>query len=194
MAQPKVHNIDIPFVMPSIHLLRCEKCGSSQIEIIGVKGMAAKNLGNIAAATTAGVLGGAVGGAIYGAVKGSADSKKPAMPLATIRFQCTACKEKFEAEPHGTEAADVLEAPFTITFTRKGIFGDDPYYLFLNGIQVSVIPTLTNTFVFPTSVRRNTLILIGALGKPVKDGIYSFQATPGGSIDLLYAKRQFSAV
>jgi len=194
MAQSNVYNIDIPFILPSIHLHRCRKCGSSQIEIIGVKGVAAKNLGNVAVATTAGVLGGAVGGAIYGAAKASADSKKPSMPLSTIRFQCKACKEKFEAEPHGTEDTDILEAPFTITFTRKGIFGDDPYYLFLNGIQISGIPTLTNTFVFPTSVKHNTLMLIGPLGKPVKDGIYTFHATPGGSIELLYTKRRFSVV
>ena len=194
MAQQNVFNIEFPYILPSIHLIRCTKCGSSQIEIIGVKGVFGKSIGGVAAATTAGVLGGAVGGAIYGAVKSAADSKKPVMPLSTIRFQCGSCREKFEAEPHGTEDVDVLETPFKITFTRKGIFGDDPYYLFLNGIQVSVIPTLTNTFVFPTSVKRNTLILIGAIGKPVKNGIYNFDAAPGGSLELLYAKRKLSVV
>jgi len=194
MAQPKVYNIDFPYVLPSIHLLRCDQCGSSQIEIIGVKGLATKNLGNIAAVTAVGAIGGAVGGAIYGAAKAKADSKKPPMPLSTIRFQCNACKAKFEVEPHGVEADDILEAPFTITFTRKGIFGDDPYTLFINGVLVSSIPTLTNTFVFPTSVRHNTLMLIGTMGKLVKDGIYSFLATPGGSINLLYTKRKFSVV
>jgi len=194
MAQPKIYNIEFPYILPSIHLIRCSECGSSQIEIIGVKGEAAKSLGGTAAIVAAGALGGAVGGAIYGAAKAASDSKKPPMPLSTIRFQCGSCKEKFEAEPHGTDAEDVLEAPFMVTFTRKGIFGDDPYNLFLNGIRVSVIPTLTNTFVFPTSVKRNTLILIGALGKPVKNGLYSFLATPGGNIELLYAKRQLTVV
>jgi hypothetical protein len=114
------------------------------------------------------------------------------MQLATIRYQCDACKEKFEAEPHGTEEADVLEAPFTITFTRKGIFGDDPYYLYLNGVFVLMIPTLTNTFAFPTTVKHNTLILLGNMGKPMKNGIYKFQAQPGGSINLFYTKKQLN--
>ena len=164
------------------------KCGSSQIEIVGVKGVGGKNLAKI----VGGSLGGAVGSAIVGAAQGDFSKEKPQMPLSTIQYKCDGCGEKFEAEPHGTEENEVLEAPFSITFTRKAPFGDDPYNLYLNGVLVSVIPYLTNIFRFQTSVRHNTLFLIGALGKTVKNGVYRFEAQPGGSISLLYTKKQFT--
>jgi hypothetical protein len=194
MAKEKINYIDFPYVLPSIHLIKCPKCTGSNIEIIGVKGVAGKAMGNLAGVTAAGILGGAIGGAIYGAVKVAADAKAPPPQVAAIRFQCSGCKEKFETEPHGTNETDILEAPYTITFTRKGVFGDDQYYMFLNGFPVSVVPTFTNTFVFPTNVKRNTLILINPIGKPVKNGVYEFQATPGGSLNLLYTKKQLSVV
>ena len=188
MAQPKINYIEFPFILPSIHLIRCPRCGSSQIEIVGVKGVAGKAMGNFAAI----YAGGIIGSVIYDAVQEAKEAKNTTLP--PIRFHCLGCSEKFEAVPHGSEKTDVLEAPYTITFTRKGVFGDDQYYMFLNGLPVAVVPTLTNTFSFPTNVKRNTLFLLNPLGKPVKNGIYEFNATSGGNINLLYAKRQFSVL
>ena len=187
MKEPQINYIGFPYILPGVHNQRCPKCGSSQLEIIGVKGVAGKNMGTL----TAGIAGGAIGAGIAAAVE---NAKQKEMPLSTINYQCKACKEKFGAEPHMTEQADVLEAPFTVNFTRKAPFGDDPYQLYLNGVHVSTIPYLTSVWEFQTSVRRNTLLLIGFTGKTVKNGVYEFTATPGGSIKLLYTKKTFSVL
>ena len=187
MKEPQINYIGFPYVLPSVHNQRCLKCGSSQIEITGVKGVAGKNIGTL----TAGIAGGAIGAGIAAAVE---KSKRKEMALSTVQYQCTACREKFEAEPHMTDQSDILEAPFTITFTRKAPFGDDQYQLYLNGVHVGAIPYLTSIWEFQTSVRHNTLLLIGFTGKTVKNGVYKFDATPGGNIKLLYTKKSFSVL
>ena len=190
MAEPKVINIEFPNVLPSLHMTKCPKCGSSQAIITGVKGVMSKN---VTAGAAAGV-GGAIGVIVHDAIDKSRQDSKPSIPLSTIRFLCEGCGEKFETEPHMTDEADILEEPFSVTFTRKASMLEDINFIFINGVFLSNTPQNMTVITFKTNVRNNILFSVGTAGKTVTNGVYTFQAVPGGSLSLLYTKKQFNIV
>ena len=188
-------------VFPGIHYIRCPKCGSSQIELTGVKGIKGKGVAQLAAIGAAGAVGGAAGGlaagaiagGVIGGVAGAASSATPIKPTVLL-YRCGGCKERFEAEPHETRPDEVLEAPFTITLTKNvNIFLNEGVYVYINGVIVAYLNAAKSTITFQTTVRHNSIFLIELLGKKVKNGIYSFDASPGGGVNLLYNRKAFRA-
>ena len=190
MPKPKIKHYEFPSILPSIHMLRCPKCGSSQIEITGVKGVLGKSI----IASAAAEAGGALGGVIHDAITEAQRKKKTPMPVSTIRFICGACGEKFETEPHMTDQTEILEAPFAVSFTVKNGVLDDTKNIFINGVFLQGTPKYTTSLTLNTMVRYNTLILINSTGKTAANGIYQFEASPAGNLNLLYTKKQFSVI
>lgn len=177
-------------VFPSINNIRCPKCGSSQIVLTGVKGLKGKGVAKMISMGSGG--GGAVG-ALIGGVAGTV-AGNTIIKTTVLKYQCGGCREKFEALPHETKPEDVLETPFTVTFTKKvNLALNEGVYVYVNGIVVAVLEAAHSTITFQTAVRHNTVFLIEYLGKKVKNGEFSFDAIPGGSIDLLYNRKEFRA-
>jgi hypothetical protein len=111
-----------------------------------------------------------------------------------LLYRCGGCKERFEAEPHETRPDEMLEVPFTITLTKNvNIFLNEGVYVYINGVIVAYLNAAKSTITFQTTVRHNSIFLIELLGKKVKNGIYSFDASPGGGVNLLYNRKAFRA-
>jgi len=188
------------YIFPSMNKIRCSRCGSSQVEITSVKGVAEKEY----ARNSAAAVGGMVGTIVYEAVKKAQEAKNPQpLPkLLTIRFKCSACGIKFETGPHMTEDTDIIDAPFSVALKIEysgnyhvlNRFFDYSHHLFINGVYIMNTSKKITDISFDTWVRYNTIYLVDITGRVIKNGIYKFQAVPGGSLDLLFTKNQFSTI
>ena len=183
-------------IFPGIHYIRCPKCGSSQIVLTGAKGLKGKGMAQLVRMGANSGGGGAVGALVGGAIGGVAGAVSDSIAIkpTVLLYRCGGCKEKFEAVPHETRPDEMLEAPFTVTLTKNvNIFLNEAVYVYLNGMMVAYLEAAKSTIVLQTAVRHNSIFLIELLGKKVKNGMYSFDASPGGSVNLLYNRKEFRA-
>ena len=161
---------------PSVHELKCPKCGGSEFKILGTKGSMAK----------AGVE------VMFGAIANLAlDSQsKNDFELRPVRYQCLGCKHKFEADPLVAPEEEILLEPCKITFHRlKSAVGMAvTQQVYLNGVKIGNVKN-GEDMVFQTFTKHNTIFVTDQAGIAFP-GSYTFEAEPGGNVDIQF-KRKF---
>jgi len=110
--------------------------------------------------------------------------------LEPLMFVC-ACHHKFQAMPLTPTPDEMLSAPCDIKFNRlsamKGV--NDTFYVYLNGRRICEI-TNNQYFNFTTMVRYNDVFVGNKYGGVLR-GHRSFEALPGGKVELPYRGLQF---
>lgn len=162
--------------VPSFNYIKCPKCGSNQYRILGGQ-LSAGKIGM-------GIALGAVGSLL-------ADSMDDGVaPYAPTRFKCSSCKHKFESLPSQALPEEILSAPCRVVFTRLSSFVGIAVTqtVWLNGLAIGRVDN-KQTIEFPVYTRYNTIYVTDHMGMAFK-GHYSFEAMPGGSIQVNF-KRKF---
>ena len=161
---------------PSVDGLKCPQCGKNEFKILGTKGSLAKAGVSVA----------------FGAIANMAlDSQsKNDFELKPVRYQCLSCKNKFEADPLVAPEEDLLEQPCKIVFHRLkspvGMVVTQQVYL--NGVKIGNVKN-GEDLTFQTFTKHNTVFVTDQAGIAFP-GSYSFEAEPGGSVDIEF-KRKF---
>ncbi len=161
---------------PSVKDMTCPQCGKNEFKILGTKGSLAK-----AGVTVA-----------FGAIANMAlDSQsKKDFELKPVRYQCLACKNKFEAEPLVAPEEELLEEPCKITLHRlKSAVGMAvTQQVYLNGVKMGNVKN-GEDLTFQTFTKHNTVFVTDQAGIAFP-GSHTFIAEPGGTEDIQF-KRKF---
>ena len=207
--------MDFGRVLPSLSSHRCKKCGSSKIEIIGVRAIS-KGKSFVLYACMWGFLvliildhvhylfpvinkniflysgfGALAALCVFARIIGSAQVRIP-RKAAPIAYRCTICDAKFELLPQDATRIELLDEPCTISITARMDYSKQKTQMYVNGVYIGVL-NLVCIWEFQTTVRYNVITLQGGDIQPRKTGnrIYTIDATPGGHINLLYEDYQF---
>ncbi len=172
-AEPAAEGREFPSVMN----LRCPKCDSNQLKVLGTKGS----------------LGSAIGiGAMFGAVRAMVKSSqsKNDFELKEVKYQCLSCKEKFTSLPQVAPAEDILDEPCTVHFNRLGsaVGMAVTQQVYLNGVKMGNVKN-KGELVFQTFTRHNTIFVTDQYGMAFP-GTYEFIAENGGT-ETINFKRKF---
>lgn len=161
---------------PSVTELVCPKCQKNDLKILGTKGAKGKAVG-------VGMAFGAIGNLV-------ADSmSKDDYSLQPVKYQCNACKNKFESLPLVAKPEELLEEPCTIHFTRLSSFVGMAVAqnVYLNGVKVGPVKN-GKSIDFQTFVRNNTVFVTDQYGVAFK-GCYKFEAQSGGTEEIKFKKK-----
>lgn len=171
MAQPAAP------MYPSVAYLVCPSCNGNDLHTIGQKGGNGKAIGMAFAF-------GAIGSMVAGASAADDTTTYP------IQYKCKSCKNKFESGPLIATPGEILAAPCTINFTRKGSFVGMavPQIVYLNGMKMGPVKN-GKTITFQTMVRHNNIFVSDQFGVAFKTS-YRFDAPDGGVVDVKF-KRKF---
>lgn len=163
-------------INPSVAFLACPACGGNDLLITGQKGGTGKSIGVVLAF-----------GAIGSMVAGSNAAKDTA--TYPIQYRCNACKNKFESGPLTATAEEILPAPATINFTRKGsmVGAAVPQIVYMNGMKMGPVKN-GKTITFQTMVRYNTIFVTDQFGVAFKDS-YRFEAQPGAEVQVDFNRK-----
>lgn len=163
----------------SMNQIACPNCHSRELNILGLKGAMAKELGL---------------GWMFGFVANlSMDSKsKNDFSLKPVLCKCNRCGNKFEAYPSPAQPEEILEAPCVIRFTRLSAFPGMAVScgVWLNGIKVATVDN-GKTVTFETSVRHNVIFVTDQYGVAFK-GDYRFEAESGGAVEFRFKRKFFN--
>lgn len=163
--------------LPSVHELKCPKCGNSELKILGTKGAMGKSMGISMAF-------GAVGNLVASSVS------KDDYTIQPIKYKCSSCGKKFDTLPLNANPEEILDAPCTIHFTRLSSFVGIAVSqsVYLNGVKVASIGN-GKSVDFQTFVKHNTIFVTDHNGVAFK-GCYKFEAQSGGNERISF-KRKF---
>jgi DNA-directed RNA polymerase subunit RPC12/RpoP len=172
-AQPALSS---PGAFPSLLNLRCPKCSSAELVVLGTEGSLGKAMG-------VSILFGAVGNLVASSQASKDLETKP------IKYKCSACHEKFVTMPHQAAPEEFLAAPCTINFERVSSFMGMAVaqIVHLNGIKIGPIKN-GQTLSFSTAVRYNTLFVTDMHGLAFK-GVYRFEAQPGAMVAVRFNRK-----
>lgn len=161
---------------PSVSGLVCPKCQKDDLKILGTKGAKGKALG-------VGMAFGAVGNLVANSMS------KDDYSLQPVKYQCNACKHKFESLPLTAREEELLEEPCTIHFTRLSCFAGMAVAqnVYLNGVKVGSVGN-GKSIDFQTFVRNNTVFVTDQYGVAFK-GCYKFEAHSGGTENISFKKK-----
>jgi DNA-directed RNA polymerase subunit RPC12/RpoP len=162
--------------LPSLYLLKCPYCGSSELQVVGTKGSTGKAL-----ATT--IAFGAIGNLVAGA-NAAGD-----LTTSEIQYKCASCKKKFDSWPLDATPEEYLPAPCTIHFERVGSFVGMavPQIVYLNGAKIGPVKN-GQTVDFLTYLKYNTIFVTDQHGLAFK-GSHRFEALPGGNIPVRFNRK-----
>jgi len=164
--------------IPSLYRLRCPKCGSSELRLLGEKGSWGKSMALDVAFGAVGTL-----------VAGSNVNKSPVV-TEQLQYKCKQCKNKFLTYPFPAEEDELLSTPCKVTFKRvSSVVGMAvPQVVHLNGMKVGPIKN-GQSHTFETNVKYNTIHVTDLHGVAFADE-YNFEAIASGEV-LVQFKRKF---
>lgn len=161
---------------PTLVGIKCPDCGSTDFRVLGIKGSSA----GVAAA----IAFGAVGNLVMDA------NSKGNFELKPVKYQCTACRKKYESLPVECDEDEVLDEPCTINFTRESsIIGCAvTQQVYLNGVKIDNVKN-GKTLTFQTFIKHNVIFVTDQTGTAFP-GALKLEAESGGTQNISY-KRKF---
>lgn len=162
---------------PSLYKLTCPKCGQNNLKVLGTKGAKGASVG-------IGMAFGAVGNLV------ASSMSKDEAAVQPVKYQCLACKNKFDSLPLNAEPDEILDQPCNINFTRLSSFVGMAVVqgVWLNGVKVGTVGN-GKSISFPTFTKHNTVFVTDQYGVVI-NGDYKFEAQSGGTQELKF-KRKF---